>query len=98
MTQDKARFRRSLTGGTHRHAFEVEVPHALGVLLRLLGDGEVCAASWSDLRLGERVVPHMGGARLALRHRGVRAGWSTAISPRRCAGAASPSTRRTACV
>ncbi|MBA5223951.1 hypothetical protein [Streptomyces griseoaurantiacus] len=70
VTQDKARFRRSLTGGTHRHAFEVEVPHALGVLLRLLGDGEVCAASWSDLRLGERVVPHMGGARLALRHRG----------------------------
>ncbi|MDQ0809025.1 putative dehydrogenase [Streptomyces sp. B3I7] len=70
VTQDKARFRRSLTGGSHRHAFEVEVPHALGVLLRLLGDGEVCAASWTDLRLGERVVPHMGGARLALRHRG----------------------------
>lgn len=74
ITQDKARFRRSLTGGSHTHAFEVEVPHALGVLLRLLGDAEVREASWTDLRLGERVVPHMGGARLTLRHGGGASG------------------------
>lgn len=73
VVQDKARFRRSLTNGSHTSALEVEIPHALGVLLRLLGDAEVRGASCTDLRWGERVVPRMGGARLTLRHRsGVR--------------------------
>ncbi|GHE09526.1 hypothetical protein [Streptomyces alanosinicus] len=73
VTQDKPRFRRSLTSGSHTNAFEVEVPHALGVLLRLLGDAEVRTASCTDLRWGDEIVRHMGGATLTLRHRdGVR--------------------------
>ncbi|MGW7527296.1 hypothetical protein [Streptomyces sp. NPDC054783] len=73
VTQDKSRFRRSLTSGSHTNAFEVEIPHALGVVLRLLGDAEVRTASCTDLRWGDEVVRHMGGATLTLRHRcGVR--------------------------
>lgn len=70
VAQHKPRFRRSLDNGGHTSALDVEVPHSLGVLLRLLGDAEVRAASCTDLSLGESVVPRMGGARLALRHHG----------------------------
>ncbi|MFM9368604.1 Gfo/Idh/MocA family oxidoreductase [Streptomyces sp. Da 82-17] len=68
VTQHKSRFRRTLTNSGHTDAFQVEIPHALGVLLRLAGDAEVHSATCTDLRYGGDVVPHMGGARLTLRH------------------------------
>ncbi|MBZ4020225.1 Gfo/Idh/MocA family protein [Streptomyces purpurogeneiscleroticus] len=70
VAQHKPRFRRSLANSGHASAFDVEVPHSLGVLLRLLGDAEVREASCSDLSVGDSAVPRMGGARLALRHHG----------------------------
>lgn len=69
VTQHKPRFRRSLAGGSHSCAFEVEVPHAVGVLLRLADDAQVLSASWTDLRLGDAVAARMGTARLHLKHR-----------------------------
>lgn len=66
--QHKARFRRSLATLGHSSALEVEVPHALGVLLRLAGDARVCDAAWSDLRFDGAEAPRMGGARLTLLH------------------------------
>ncbi|MEU3711254.1 hypothetical protein [Streptomyces catenulae] len=68
VTQHKPRFRRSLTAPGHTSAFEVEVPHAVGVLLRLLGDARTADASWSDVRLGDAVAPRLGTARLRLAH------------------------------
>ncbi|MGW1840489.1 hypothetical protein [Streptomyces sp. NPDC002067] len=68
VTQHKPRFRRSLTTTGHGSAFEVEVPHAVGVLLRLLGDARTEDASWSDVRLGDAVAPRLGAARLRLAH------------------------------
>jgi predicted dehydrogenase len=73
VTQHKPRFRRSLGSSSHTSAFDVEAPHALGVLLRLLGDARVCGAICTDLRVGQVTVARMGGAHLELLHgRGVR--------------------------
>ncbi|WP_409473936.1 hypothetical protein [Streptomyces sp. HC307] len=70
VTQHKPRFRRSLGGSSHTSAFDVEAPHAVGVLLRLLGDARVYSAAGADLRVGRTTVPRMGSARLELRHAG----------------------------
>jgi predicted dehydrogenase len=50
-------------------AFDVDVPHAVGVALRLAGAAEVARAGCTDLvpDVGA-VVPRMGSARLQLRH------------------------------
>ncbi|PYC80522.1 oxidoreductase [Streptomyces tateyamensis] len=68
--QHKPRFRRSLTTDGHPTAFDVELPHSLGVVLRLAGDAEVAAASCHDLRAAGRLRPGLGGARLLLAHHG----------------------------
>lgn len=70
VTQHKPRFRRSLAAPGHTSAFDVEVPHAVGVLLRLLGDAQVRGAACGDLRVGPVSVPRMGSARLELAHPG----------------------------
>ncbi|MGP4043624.1 Gfo/Idh/MocA family protein [Streptomyces sp. 2A115] len=70
VTQHKPRFRRSLGSSSHTSAFDVEAPHAVGVLLRLLGDAQVCGATCADLQVGKVTVPRMGGARLELLHDG----------------------------
>ncbi|WP_435129285.1 Gfo/Idh/MocA family oxidoreductase [Actinacidiphila sp. bgisy144] len=70
VVQDKPRFQRSLATSGHPTAFDVEVPHALGVLLRLAGDAEVVSAGCTDLRVDGRCLPRLGGATLALAHRG----------------------------
>ncbi|MFE0458174.1 Gfo/Idh/MocA family oxidoreductase [Kitasatospora sp. NPDC058965] len=71
--QHKPRFRRSLTTDGHPTAFDVELPHSLGVVLQLAGDAEVTAASCHDLRVAGRLHPALGGARLRLAHHsGVR--------------------------
>ncbi|MFV0138022.1 Gfo/Idh/MocA family oxidoreductase [Streptomyces sp. HMX87] len=68
VTQDKPRFLRSLTTDGHPTAFDVEVPHSLGVVLDLAGPARLLDARWTDLRCGDTVRPRMGGAWLALRH------------------------------
>ncbi|WP_041836866.1 Gfo/Idh/MocA family oxidoreductase [Actinosynnema mirum] len=74
IVQNKPRFRRSLTAPSHPTAFDVELPHGVGLALRLAGSARVTHAAGSDLAFGDVVVPRMGGARLGLRHNsGVRA-------------------------
>lgn len=73
VSQLKPRFRRTLADGGSVSAFDVEVPHSLGVALHLAGDGAVVDAAWSGLAVEGQVVAHMGTARLVLRHEtGVR--------------------------
>jgi predicted dehydrogenase len=68
--QHKPRFRRSLATHGHPTAFDIELPHALGVVLRLAGDAEVVRADWRDLRVADQVRPALGFARLVLAHHG----------------------------
>ncbi|MFH8659224.1 Gfo/Idh/MocA family oxidoreductase [Streptomyces afghaniensis] len=70
VTQHKPRFRRTLSTGSHTSAFDVEAPHAVGLLLRLLGDAQLRGARCADLRVGTTTVPNMGGAHLELQHPG----------------------------
>jgi predicted dehydrogenase len=66
--QRKPRFGRSLMTDGHPSAFEVEIPHSLGVALYLAGDAEVVGASWSDMAVDGRIIPRMGSAHLRVRH------------------------------
>lgn len=66
--QHKPRLRRSLSTPSHPTAFDVELPHSVGVALRLAGGGTVTDAAWSDATCGDRVVPRMGTAELTLAH------------------------------
>lgn len=68
--QHKPRFTHSMATGGHPTAFDVEIPHSLGVALRLAGPAELLDASWTDMCCDAIVLPRMGGARLALRHHG----------------------------
>ncbi|GAB3439351.1 Gfo/Idh/MocA family oxidoreductase [Actinophytocola sediminis] len=70
VVQNKPRFRRSLATTGHPTAFDVELPHAVGVVLSLAGPAEITAASCADLVLADRRVPRLGGAGLRLRHAG----------------------------
>ncbi|WP_407564784.1 Gfo/Idh/MocA family protein [Streptomyces sp. 184] len=66
--QHKPRIHRTLNSRSHDTAFDVEPPHAVGVMLRLAGDAEVAHAALTDVDVGGRRVPGMGGAELTLRH------------------------------
>ena len=68
LVQNKPRFRRSLTTTSHRTAFDVELPHGVGLALRLAGNARVTHACGADLVVGKTRVPRMGGARVGLRH------------------------------
>ncbi|MBQ0825528.1 Gfo/Idh/MocA family oxidoreductase [Streptomyces tagetis] len=71
VVQHKPRFLRSLRPRDgHPTAFDVEMPHALGLVLDLAGPAEVTGAHLTDLRIGAVVRPGMGSARLDLRHPG----------------------------
>ncbi|WP_042421564.1 Gfo/Idh/MocA family oxidoreductase [Streptacidiphilus anmyonensis] len=70
VVQNKPRFQRSFTTSGHPTAFDVEVPHALGVALRLAGDAEVVTASCTDLDAVGRREPRLGGATVDLVHHG----------------------------
>ncbi|MFI6083902.1 Gfo/Idh/MocA family oxidoreductase [Streptomyces sp. NPDC051217] len=67
-TQFKPRWTRTLRSDNHTTAFDVELPHSLGVALLLAGDARVVEAELTDMRIGDTVIPDMGSARLALRH------------------------------
>ena len=68
IVQHKPRFSRTPASRGHPTAFDVEMPHSVGVALRLAGAAMVSAAECDDLTLDGAVIPSMGGARLALRH------------------------------
>jgi hypothetical protein len=68
--QHKPRFRRSLAAPPGQSAFDVEVPHGVGLALHLAGNARVTHATGRDLVLDELVVPRMGGAEIGLRHAG----------------------------
>ncbi|GLZ31840.1 hypothetical protein Lesp02_40280 [Lentzea sp. NBRC 105346] len=68
IVQNKPRFRRSLTAPGHPTAFDVELPHGVGLALRLAGNARVTHAAGYDLRVGDAVVARMGGAHIGLRH------------------------------
>ncbi|MEU2604428.1 hypothetical protein [Streptomyces albus] len=73
VAQHKPRFTRTLATEGHPTAFDVEVPHSLGVVLHLAGSAELVTAHCTDMVCDGTVVPHMGRAALTLRHHsGVR--------------------------
>lgn len=73
IAQHKPRFTRSAAGGQHPTAFDVEVPHSLGLVLRLAGSADLLDAEWTDMHCDDTVFPRVGSARLALQHHtGVR--------------------------
>ncbi|WP_405820756.1 Gfo/Idh/MocA family oxidoreductase [Streptomyces sp. NBC_00838] len=67
-TQFKPRWTRTLRSNNHTTAFDVELPHSLGVALRIAGDARITDAALTDMRIGDTVIPDMGGARLTLQH------------------------------
>jgi predicted dehydrogenase len=66
--QLKPRLQRTLRSTGHPTAFDVELPHSVGVALRIAGDANVAAAELTDMKVGRLVVPGMGSARLVLDH------------------------------
>jgi predicted dehydrogenase len=70
VVQNKPRYGRSLATSGHPTAFDVEIPHAMGVLLRLAGDADVAGATCTDLDVHGRRLPRLGGATLRLVHHG----------------------------
>ncbi|MFE5796540.1 Gfo/Idh/MocA family protein [Streptomyces sp. NPDC056503] len=74
VAQHKPRFTRSLRPDDgHPTAFDVELPHSLGLVLSLAGPAETTGARLTDLRIGETVRPGLGSAVLDLLHaNGVR--------------------------
>lgn len=62
--QDKPRFARAAVVG-HADAFDVEIPHALAVAMRLAGPATLIDAGWTDADTGP-----LGGAWLSVRHDG----------------------------
>lgn len=68
--QDKPRFTRSCATNGHPTAFDVELPHSLGVVLRLAGAAELADAACADMRFANTVLPRLGSARLVLEHAG----------------------------
>jgi predicted dehydrogenase len=70
VVQRKPRMMRTLRDQGHPTAFDVELPHSVGVALRLAGAAEVADATGSDMRVGDVIIPRMGTARLRLEHAG----------------------------
>jgi predicted dehydrogenase len=68
IAQRKPRLSRTLRDEGHPTAFDVELPHSVGLVLHLAGDADIAEAACTDLRVGDRVVPGMGTARLVLDH------------------------------
>lgn len=68
LTQVKPRLERTLTNGTHRSAFDIEMPHLVALAQRLAdGPVEVVDASHADLVLDGRRFPAMAAATITLR-------------------------------
>ncbi|MGH3963571.1 MAG: Gfo/Idh/MocA family oxidoreductase [Pseudonocardiaceae bacterium] len=70
VVQRKPRFTRSLAGCGHPTAFDVEMPHSVGVALAIAGDAKVCHARLTDMKFEDVVIPRLGSAWLSLDHEG----------------------------
>ncbi|WP_243716442.1 oxidoreductase [Actinomadura sp. KC345] len=68
--QNKPRFTRSTAALDHPTAFDVELPHALAVVLSLAGGARIAGASSDDMVFERSRVPRLGRARLRLDHVG----------------------------
>ncbi|HEX5543520.1 MAG TPA: hypothetical protein VFX60_18535 [Micromonospora sp.] len=68
IVQRKSRLSRTLLDAGHPTAFDVELPHSVGLVLGLAGDASVTDAAWADMHVGDVVIPRMGMARLRLDH------------------------------
>jgi predicted dehydrogenase len=68
MVQRKPRFTRSQATDGHPTAFDVEMPHSVGVALGIAGDARVRDARWADMRFGDVIIPKLGEAWLELDH------------------------------
>ncbi|WP_404869898.1 hypothetical protein ACI1MP_29840 [Kitasatospora griseola] len=68
VVQRKPRFSRSLAGDGHPTAFDIELPHSLGLCLSLAGPGRVTGAGGTDMVVGGQVLPRLGTAWLNLQH------------------------------
>ncbi|MFD3683284.1 oxidoreductase [Nocardiopsis sp. NPDC058631] len=66
--QHKPRFTRSLESPGHPTAFDIEVPHALAVVVALAGGADVAAAELEDMVVDGARLPGLGCARLDLVH------------------------------
>jgi predicted dehydrogenase len=66
--QHKPRFERSLRAHTGETAFDIELPHGLGLVLSLAGPAKLADASCSPVRCDGRRTAWLGGAHLVLRH------------------------------
>ncbi|MFC9087354.1 Gfo/Idh/MocA family oxidoreductase [Nocardiopsis dassonvillei] len=70
VVQNKPRFTRTAQAPGHPTAFDVEVPHALAVVISLAGGADVTAASLEDMVTEQTRLPGLGRARLDLAHHG----------------------------
>lgn len=70
--QRKPRLSRTMLHEGHPTAFDAELPHSVGVALRLAGDARLVDAAWTDMEVGNVRIPRMGTARLIVRHAGGR--------------------------
>ncbi|WP_017569727.1 Gfo/Idh/MocA family oxidoreductase [Nocardiopsis halotolerans] len=66
--QNKPRFTRTAEAPGHPTAFDVEVPHALAVVIALAGGADITAASLEDMATDRIRTPRMGRAQLHLEH------------------------------
>ena len=69
LLQSKPRFKRTLAYPHEREsAFDIEIPHAIALVLALAGSARVTGAGTSDMSIDGVVVLRMGGAWLTLEH------------------------------
>ncbi|WP_221762261.1 oxidoreductase [Nonomuraea sp. WAC 01424] len=68
VVQNKPRFTRSAARPDAATAFDIEVPHALAVVLSLAGGARISGASWEDMVTERLRLPRLGRARLRLDH------------------------------
>lgn len=68
VVQRKPRFTRSLAGCGHPTAFDIEMPHSVGVAVAVAGNANVCNARLSDMKFEDVVIPWLGSAWLSLDH------------------------------
>ncbi len=67
--QHKPRFLRTLRDSGHTTAFDVELPHQVALALYLVGqEAQVIDAACTDMNLGAKAIPYMGGARMTMLH------------------------------
>jgi predicted dehydrogenase len=66
--QHKPRFTRSQCSGGHPTAFDVEVPHSVGLALEIAGTARVLSARWADMTFEDVTIPRLGAAWLELGH------------------------------